>query len=174
MLIKKIKNLVKAFNNAYIYDELLNAKDKLHNVNVLIEKRTRELSELNFLYNENKNQIVYSFFSNDEVVEIKNKQIEDNLYYLLNKIKKKIEEEVDLNDKVFQLFVKNPNFKDVIALHFLSKKLNNGKNFKSNLDHTKQGEETDFSSWQEISMTIKVINPNLEINLYANNLQLKI
>jgi hypothetical protein len=172
MLSNKIKNLIKAFTNAYIYDEMINAKSKLCNINYLIEKRNRELSELDSIFNENKKKIVYSFFSNEEVIEIKKKQIEDNLYYLLDKFHKKLEEEISLKNKAFKIVINSPSSHDILTLHFLSKKFNNGHNFKSTLNYIKGDDGNNFSSWKEVSMTVKILNENLYIDNINNQLRI--
>lgn len=53
----KIKNLIKAYKNAYIYNDLINAKEKLLILNIQIERKKTELNQLQEIYLEKKKQI---------------------------------------------------------------------------------------------------------------------
>jgi hypothetical protein len=76
MALDKIKNFIKVYKNSYIYDDLINAKEKLFDLNIQIEKKYNDINQLNHTYNNDKQKSLL-FFLSDNIPSITKEQ-QDN------------------------------------------------------------------------------------------------
>ena len=67
MAFQKIKNLIKVYKNAYIYNELLNAKETLLSLNIQIEGKYNKINELNHFNSECKKYNILSSLSDKKL-----------------------------------------------------------------------------------------------------------